>query len=123
VSEPFRRAVFFIAGFDPNGAQYLYRLFRRELRRDNALYGRTTHHRRDGLAGWRIETADAGRPVTVDYTVLSPRASRPACPGQRSRADSISLFRGARSANFRGFSSALPAAFPQPQNRLTKQLI
>ena len=75
---PFRRAVFFIAGFDPNGAQYLYWLFRRELGKDNALYGRTTTVGRladdaDGLPGWRIETADAGRPVIVDYTVLSPR--------------------------------------------------
>ena len=78
MTEPFRRAVFFIAGFDPNGAQYLYWLFRRELGKDNALYGRTTNVGRladdaDGLPGWRIETADAGRPVIVDYTVLSPR--------------------------------------------------
>ncbi|MFO0988700.1 MAG: hypothetical protein U1F37_15270 [Alphaproteobacteria bacterium] len=75
---PFRRAVFFIAGFDPNGAQYLYWLFRQEIGKDNALYGRTTRIGRlatdgDGLPGWHVETADAGRPVTVDYTVLSPR--------------------------------------------------
>lgn len=79
MTAPFRRAVFFIAGFDPNGAQYLYWLFRRELGRDNALYGRTTQVGRlaadaDGLPYWRIETVDGGRPVTVDYTVLSPRA-------------------------------------------------
>jgi pimeloyl-ACP methyl ester carboxylesterase len=78
VTAPFRRAVFFIAGFDPNGAQYLYWLFRQEIGKDNALYGRTTEIGRltsdaDGLPGWRIETADAGRAVTVDYTVLSPR--------------------------------------------------
>jgi hypothetical protein len=78
VTAPFRRAVFFIAGFDPNGAQYLYWLFRRELGKDNALYGRATAVGRlatdaDGLPGWRIDTADGGRPVTVDYTVLSPR--------------------------------------------------
>ena len=78
MTEPFRRAVFFIAGFDPNGAQYLYWLFRRELGKDNALYGRTTNVGRlandaDGLPGWRIETADGGRTVIVDYTVLSPR--------------------------------------------------
>lgn len=79
MTAPFRRAVFFIAGFDPNGAQYLYWLFRREIGKDNALHGRTTNVGRlaadgDALPGWRIETADAGRPVTVDYTVLSPRA-------------------------------------------------
>lgn len=78
MTAPFRRAVFFIAGFDPNGAQYLYWLFRQEIGKDNALYGRATSIGRlapdaDGLPGWRIETEDAGRPVTVDYTVLSPR--------------------------------------------------
>lgn len=78
MTAPFRRAVFFIAGFDPNGAQYLYWLFRQEIGKDNALYGRTTKIGRlatdgDGLPGWHVETADAGRPVTVDYTVLSPR--------------------------------------------------
>ncbi len=78
MTAPFRRAVYFIAGFDPNGAQYLYWLFRQEIGKDNALYGRATSIGRlgadaDGLPGWRIETEDAGRPVTVDYTVLSPR--------------------------------------------------
>jgi hypothetical protein len=78
VTAPFRRAVFFIAGFDPNGAQYLYWLFRQEIGKDNALYGRTTRIGRlaadaDKLPFWHIETEDAGRPVTVDYTVLSPR--------------------------------------------------
>ena len=78
MTAPFRRAVYFIAGFDPNGAQYLYWLFRQEIGKDNALYGRTTNIGRlatdgDGLPGWHIETEDAGRPVTVDYTVLSPR--------------------------------------------------
>jgi hypothetical protein len=79
VTAPFRRAVFFIAGFDPNGAQYLYWLFRREFGKDNALYGRRANVGRlvtdaDKLPGWRIETEDGGRPVAVDYTVLSPRA-------------------------------------------------
>ncbi len=79
MTAPFRRAVFFIAGFDPNGAQYLYWLFRQEIGKDNALYGRRTNIGRlatdaDGLPGWRIETEDANRPVAVDYTVLSPRA-------------------------------------------------
>jgi hypothetical protein len=79
VTAPFRRAVYFIAGFDPNGAQYLYWLFRGEFGKDNALYGRKASVGRlvadaDKLPGWRIETEDAGRPVTVDYTVLSPRA-------------------------------------------------
>jgi len=78
VTAPFRRAVFFIAGFDPNGAQYLYWLFRRELRKDNALYSRSAAVGRlitdeDKLPAWRIETADGARPVIVDYTVLSPR--------------------------------------------------
>jgi hypothetical protein len=78
VTAPFRRAVFFIAGFDPNGAQYLYWLFRREFGKDNALYGRKANVGRlvadaDKLPCWRIETEDGGRPVTVDYTVLSPR--------------------------------------------------
>jgi hypothetical protein len=77
VTAPFRRAVFFIAGFDPNGAQYLYWLFRRELGKDNALYGRRADVGRlvtdAELPGWRVETADAGRPVTIDYTILSPR--------------------------------------------------
>lgn len=78
MTAPFRRAVFFIAGFDPNGAKYLYWLFRQEIGKDNALHGRTTSIGRlapdaDGLPGWNIETEDAGRPVTVDYTVLSPR--------------------------------------------------
>ncbi len=78
MTAPFRRAVYFIAGFDPNGAQYLYWLFRQEIGKDNALHGRATNIGRlaadsDGLPGWRIETEDAGRPVTVDYTVLSPR--------------------------------------------------
>jgi hypothetical protein len=78
VTAPFRRAVFFIAGFDPNGAQYLYWLFRQEIGKDNALYGRTTSIGRlatdaDKLPCWHIETEDVGRPVTVDYTVLSPR--------------------------------------------------
>lgn len=78
MTAPFRRAVFFIAGFDPNGAQYLYWLFRREFGKDNALYGRKADVGRlvtdaDKLPGWRIETEDGGRPVTVDYTVLSPR--------------------------------------------------
>ena len=79
MTAPFRRAVFFIAGFDPNGAQYLYWLFRGEFGKDNALYGRKASVGRlvtdaDKLPGWRIETEDAGRPVTVDYTVLSPRS-------------------------------------------------
>jgi hypothetical protein len=79
VTAPFRRAVFFIAGFDPNGAQYLYWLFRREFGKDNALYDRKANVGRlvvdaDKLPGWRIETADGKRLVTVDYTVLSPRA-------------------------------------------------
>ena len=79
MTAPFRRAVFFIAGFDPNGAQYLYWLFRQEIGKDNAHYGRSTNIGRlgadaDGLPGWRIETGDDGRPVSVDYTVLSPRA-------------------------------------------------
>lgn len=78
MTAPFRRAVYFIAGFDPNGAQYLYWLFRREFGKDNALYGRKANVGRlvtdaDKLPGWRIETEDNGRPVTVDYTVLSPR--------------------------------------------------
>ncbi len=78
MTAPFRRAVYFIAGFDPNGAQYLYWLFRREIGKDNALHGRMTNIGRltpdaEGLPGWRIETEDAGRPVVVDYTVLSPR--------------------------------------------------
>jgi hypothetical protein len=78
VTAPFRRAVFFIAGFDPNGAQYLYWLFRREFGKDNALHGRRAHVGRlvtdaDALPGWRVETEDAGRPVAIDYTVLSPR--------------------------------------------------
>lgn len=78
MTEPFRRAVFFIAGFDPNGAQYLYWLFRGEFGKDNALHGRAANVGRlvadaDKLPGWRIETEDAGRPVTIDYTVLSPR--------------------------------------------------
>ncbi len=78
MTAPFRRAVFFIAGFDPNGAQYLYWLFRRELGKDNAVHGRTTAVSRlstdaDGLPGWRVETADGTRPVVIDYTVLSPR--------------------------------------------------
>jgi hypothetical protein len=79
VTTPFRRAVFFIAGFDPNGAQYLYWLFRREFGKDNALYGRRANVGRlvtdaDKLPAWRIETEDGARPVTIDYTVLSPRA-------------------------------------------------
>ncbi len=79
MTAPFRRAVYFIAGFDPNGAKYLYWLFRSELGKDNALYGRKANVGRlatdaDSLPGWRIETEDGGRPVTVDYTVLSPRA-------------------------------------------------
>src|SRR5262249_59188251 len=79
MTAPFRRAVFFIAGFDPNGAQYLYWLFRRELGKDNLLHRRTTSVGRlaadeDGLPSWRIETADGERPVSVDYTVLSPRS-------------------------------------------------
>ena len=56
--KPFRRAVFFIAGFDPNGAQYLYWLFRREFGKDNALYRRRATVGRlvtdaDKLPGWR----------------------------------------------------------------------
>lgn len=79
MTAPFRRAVFFIAGFDPHGAQYLYWLFRREFGKDNALYDRKANVGRlvadaDKLPGWRIATADGARPVTVDYTVLSPRA-------------------------------------------------
>lgn len=79
MTAPFRRAVFFIAGFDPNGAQYLYWLFRQEIGKDNALYGRTTTIGRlapdaDSLPAWRIETEDGGRTVTVDYAILSPRA-------------------------------------------------
>ena len=79
MTEPFRRAVFFIAGFDPNGAKYLYWLFRREFGKDNALHSRAAAVGRlgddaDKLPGWRIDTSDGARPVTVDYTVLSPRA-------------------------------------------------
>jgi hypothetical protein len=77
-ARPFRRAVFFVAGFDPIGPKYLYWLFRREIGADNALEGRKTEIGRmttdvDGLAHWRMETADRARPVAVDYTVLSPR--------------------------------------------------
>jgi hypothetical protein len=77
-ARPFRRGVFFIAGFDPNGAKYLYWLFRREMGTDNALEGRTASVGRmseaeEGLAAWQIETADGGTPVVVDYTVMSPR--------------------------------------------------
>jgi hypothetical protein len=74
----FRRAVFFIAGFDPIGPKYLYWLFRRDFGRANALEGRTALVDRmvtdaDGLAGWKIETAEGDRPVSVDYAVMSPR--------------------------------------------------
>lgn len=75
---PFRRAVFFIAGFDPNGARYLYWLFRRELAKhaqvagEKADVGRLTEDE-DRLPHWRVETADGETPVSLDYTVLSPR--------------------------------------------------
>lgn len=75
---PFRRAVFFVAGFDPIGPKYLYWLFRRDFGKDGALEGRTAAIDRlvedaDGLPGWRIDTADGAVPVGIDYTVLSPR--------------------------------------------------
>ncbi|MCW5771192.1 MAG: hypothetical protein KIT16_06115 [Rhodospirillaceae bacterium] len=67
-----------MAGFDPNGARYLYWLFRRELAKHGRVRGIAAEVSRlgmdeDRLPHWRIDTADGDTPVSVDYTVLSPR--------------------------------------------------
>jgi len=77
-NRPFRRAVFYIAGFDNIGARYYYMLFRNGLAHECGRDSRAFTITRPAPAGeitsrWRVETDDAGRPVEVDYFFLTPQ--------------------------------------------------
>ncbi|MGH7005992.1 MAG: hypothetical protein ACREIP_18770, partial [Alphaproteobacteria bacterium] len=73
----YRRAVFYIAGFDNIGVRYYYMLFRNGLVQEFGREARRFKITRPEIAPdlssrWRIETDDAGVPVEVDYFFLTP---------------------------------------------------
>jgi hypothetical protein len=77
-NRPFRRAVFYFAGFDNIGVQFYYSMFRRGMasvlfrERRRATVSRPAPVA-DGIELWTIRTEDAEAPVEVDYYFLSPR--------------------------------------------------
>lgn len=74
---PYRRAVFYMAGFDNIGARFYYALFARGMARASSRDGRRYTLSKlapgEGASTWRIETSDGGRPVEVDYFFLTPQ--------------------------------------------------
>lgn len=76
-SEAFRRAVFFVAGFDVVGPRFYRLMFKRELAQDSARIQRRfglveLPHRPPAAWGCSIATSDGPRPVEVEYHVLTP---------------------------------------------------
>ncbi len=73
----FRRAVFYVAGFDIVGPRFYHLMFKRGLAQDSSLYGRK-YAMQDLPAepqvgkAWRIATRDGERPVEVVYSILTP---------------------------------------------------
>ncbi len=79
VSSPdrFRRAVFYLAGFDIIGPRFYHLLLRRGLAKDSALHGRTYRmvevpSRQPAARTWQVSTEDRGTPVDVSYFLLTP---------------------------------------------------
>lgn len=77
-NRPFRRAVFYVAGFDNIGVRFYYMMFRSGLAHEFGRAKRPFKVDRPEPVGelasrWRIETVDAGRAVNVDYYFLTPQ--------------------------------------------------
>jgi hypothetical protein len=75
--QAFRRAVFFVAGFDVVGPRFYRLLFKRELKQDSARLQRRlrmVEPAPEQPAAWScsITTKDGPRPVEIEYHVLTP---------------------------------------------------
>jgi hypothetical protein len=74
---PYRRAVFYVAGFDIMGPRFYHLMFKRGLALDSSLYRRK--YKLHELTptppvsrAWRIETSDGPRSVEAGYFLLTP---------------------------------------------------